>query len=52
MAVLRGLEGEVPDQVDIATMPQRVHGIRAAREISLLGKTRVHFDPDRAYGRK
>ena len=47
MAIMLGLEGEVPDQVDTATVPQRVHGIRASREISLLGKTRVHFDPDR-----
>ncbi len=47
MAIMLGLEGELPDQVDTATVPQRVHVIRAAREISLLGKTRVHFDPDR-----
>jgi len=47
MAIMLGLEGELPDQVDTATVPQRVHGIRAAREILLLGKTRVHFDPDR-----
>ena len=47
MAIMLGLEGELPDQVDTSTVPQRVHAIRASREISLLGKTRVHFDPDR-----
>ncbi len=47
MAIMLGLEGELPDHVDTATVPQRVHAIRATREISLLGKTRVHFDPDR-----
>ena len=47
MAIMLGLEGELPDHVDTSTVPQRVHAIRASREISLLGKTRVHFDPDR-----
>ena len=47
MAIMLGLEGELPDEVDTATVPDRVHHIRASREISLLGKTRVHFDPDR-----
>jgi len=47
MAILLGLEGELPDHVDTAAVPERVHHIRASREISLLGKKRVHFDPDR-----
>ncbi|MEQ1515403.1 MAG: L-serine ammonia-lyase [Usitatibacteraceae bacterium] len=47
MAIMLGLEGELPDHVDTAAVPRRIHHIRAAREISLLGKTRVHFDPDR-----
>ena len=47
MAIMLGLEGELPDHVDTSTVPQRVHAIRASREISLLGKTRMHFDPDR-----
>ena len=47
MAILLGLEGALPDQVDTASVPARVKQIRATREINLLGKYRVHFDPDR-----
>lgn len=47
MAIMLGLEGELPDCIDTASVPERVQLIRATREISLLGKARVHFDPDR-----
>ncbi|MBL8525819.1 MAG: L-serine ammonia-lyase [Betaproteobacteria bacterium] len=47
VAILLGLEGEVPDQIDTTSVPARVHAIRAAREVVLLGKRKVHFDPDR-----
>ena len=47
MAILLGLEGALPDHIDTATVPQRVQAIHKARELSLLGKKRVHFDADR-----
>ena len=47
MAIMLGLEGELPDHIDPATVAQRIHAIRASREIALLGTKRVHFDPDR-----
>lgn len=47
MAILLGLEGALPDFVDTTTVAQRVHDIHVSREISLLGKARVHFDCDR-----
>ena len=47
VAILLGLEGETPDHIDIAGVPARVHAMRAARELSLLGRKPVHFDPDR-----
>ena len=46
-AIMLGLEGELPDHIDTETVPERVQAIRATRVISLLGKARVHFDPDR-----
>jgi L-serine dehydratase len=47
VAILLGLEGETPDHIDISGVPARVHAMRAARELSLLGRKPVHFDPDR-----
>ena len=47
MAVMLGLEGALPDHIDPASVAQRIHAIRASREIALLGTKRVHFDPDR-----
>ena len=48
VAVLLGLCGELPDQVDTAAVPAKVQAIRAAREIALLGRKRIVFDVDRA----
>ena len=47
MAIMLGLEGELPDKIDTAMVPQRVHHIRTSRQLQLLGKSGVHFDPDR-----
>jgi L-serine dehydratase len=44
VAILLGLEGEVPDEVDTACVAARVQGIAAKRELNLLGKKRVRFD--------
>jgi L-serine dehydratase len=46
-AILLGLEGELPDFIDTTTVVPRVQAIHKAREISLLGRKRVHFDSDR-----
>ena len=43
-AVLLGLEGELPDQVDIDALPQRLEQIRADKTLNLLGRHRVSFD--------
>src|ERR1700741_1333436 len=37
-AVILGLEGERPDTVDTAAIPMRVAAVRAAGQVSLLGK--------------
>jgi L-serine dehydratase len=47
IAILLGLEGELPDHIDTTTVPQRIHDIRVARQLTLLGLRKVHFDPDR-----
>lgn len=47
VAILLGLEGEVPDLVDTESVSARVHAIAAAREISLLGRRRIPFNADR-----
>ena len=43
-AVLLGLEGEEPERVDTATVPERLAAIRAARTVSLLGRHALAFD--------
>ncbi|HSV52022.1 MAG TPA: L-serine ammonia-lyase [Burkholderiaceae bacterium] len=48
IAILLGLCGEVPDQVDTAAVPARVLAIRTAREMPLLGRKPIAFDVDRA----
>jgi len=42
-AVLLGLEGEAPEQVDTAAMPRRLAAIRAAGELRLLGDRPIRF---------
>jgi len=43
-AVLLGLEGEAPDVIDIAIIPQRLAGIREAGAIQLLRRYPLRFD--------
>jgi len=43
MAVLMGLEGETPDQVDIERIPARLAAIRATQQVRLLDRHPVEF---------
>ncbi|MFI8466212.1 L-serine ammonia-lyase [Stutzerimonas stutzeri] len=43
-AVLLGLEGELPERVDTASIPQRMAAMRESRELHLLGEKVIHFD--------
>lgn len=43
-AVLLGLEGELPERVDTASIPQRMAAMRESRELRLLGEKVIHFD--------
>ncbi len=45
VAVLLGLEGEKPEEVDPDSVPARVDAIRASREVKLLGWAQVKLDP-------
>ncbi len=44
-AVLMGLEGEHPESVDVESIPARVDSIAEQRELRLLGRHPVAFDP-------
>ena len=44
-AVLMGLEGERPESVDVDTMPARVERIEEHRELRLLGRQPISFEP-------
>ncbi|GAB4253345.1 MAG: L-serine ammonia-lyase [Acidobacteriota bacterium] len=46
-AVILGLEGETPQEVDVDFAPVRIAAIREQRRIVLLGRREVPFDPDR-----
>ncbi|MGE0497766.1 MAG: L-serine ammonia-lyase [Ramlibacter sp.] len=48
VAVLLGLLGEVPDEVDIERVPALVQAIRETRRLPLLGTRPIGFDVDRA----
>ncbi len=43
VAVLLGLEGELPDRVDTATVPQRLAAIRDAQQLRLAGGQLIRF---------
>ncbi len=43
-AVLLGLEGEAPESIDPAIIPQRLSRIREGKKITLLGKHDIAFD--------
>ncbi len=45
LAVLLGLEGERPEQVDPDLAPARIEAIRASRQVRLLGRVAVPFEP-------
>jgi L-serine dehydratase len=45
-AVVFGLEGETPEEIDPATMEHRFERIRAAGRLSLLGEHEIAFDVD------
>ena len=42
-AVLLGLQGEAPDQVDTATVPAKLEAIRATHSLNLLGRHQIAF---------
>ena len=44
-AVLLGLEGETPDQVDVDGIPARLAAIRERARVNLLGEHEITFDP-------
>ena len=43
-AVILGLEGELPEQVDTTTIAQRMAAIRESHELRLLGEKTLRFD--------
>ena len=43
-AVLLGLEGELPERVDTASIPQRMAAMRESHELRLLGERAIRFD--------
>jgi L-serine dehydratase len=47
-AVLLGLEGELPDRVDVDTIPDRIAAIHASGSLSLLGQHRIALRPAEA----
>jgi L-serine dehydratase len=44
-AVLMGLEGEVPETIDVEAISDRVARIGEDHELALLGRHRIRFDP-------
>lgn len=48
VAIMLGLEGELPDMVELKSVAERIQHIRSSREITLLGEIKVPFDPDQA----
>ena len=44
-AVILGLEGETPEEVDILTIPQRMSDIAEQKQLRLNGKQDLRFDP-------
>jgi L-serine dehydratase len=45
-AVMMGLEGELPESVDIESMPQRIQEIRSTHKLLLAGSHSIDFDED------
>lgn len=46
IAVLLGLEGSLPDTVDIASVAERIAANRATRRLAVMGTHEVDLDPD------
>jgi L-serine dehydratase len=46
VAVLLGLEGELPESVDVDLVPSRVEAIRTGRQLRLNGERAIAFDPE------
>lgn len=46
-AILMGIEGETPDQVETSTIKARVDDIHTNHSIHLDGIHRIHFNPDK-----
>ncbi|MCY4635441.1 MAG: L-serine ammonia-lyase [Acidobacteria bacterium] len=44
-ALMLGLEGEIPEQVDVDRLPERIASIASARRLNLLGRHAIPFDP-------
>jgi L-serine dehydratase len=47
-AVLMGLEGEAPETIDVESITDRVARISEHHELALLGRHRIHLDPEQA----
>lgn len=45
-AIMMGLSGELPDLIDPLTIIKKTQKIADTREINLLGKKLIHFDPE------
>ena len=45
-AVIMGLEGELPESVDIESMPPRIQTIRESKKLMLAGSHSIDFDED------
>lgn len=43
-AILMGLEGESPEEVDPSTINPRFNNIQQTKKLSLMGKHPIHFD--------
>jgi L-serine dehydratase len=46
-ALMLGLMGELPEKVDVDTIPGRIETIRSTKRLVLEGGQTIHFDPDR-----
>ncbi|MEM7280572.1 MAG: L-serine ammonia-lyase [Pseudomonadota bacterium] len=44
-AVMLGLEGDTPEQVDVASVGDRIESIESNKQIKLLGKHSISFNP-------
>lgn len=46
-AILMGIEGETPDQVETSTIKARIQDIHTNHSLRLDGTHRIHFNPDK-----